>query len=240
MSLEENLKNIKKFLINRYKNNLAAILIFGSANTKHFTEGKSDIDHVILLKKQNNLDSEKESKFLFKKLKSENFATQYLFTLQGILNHIYKNNRIGWSTYITLASDDGSKILYSTPEFEDFKEKLRKNLPTKEKINRYLKEKDEFELEGYFKEIKGYNLTKSIMAHLRRKLQIMNYFKTGKLIFDYEKCQKSINLIQGERKKLKDLYGTYERKEKLPKKEIDYYRELATRFTGRIIKDQPK
>ena len=64
MSLKKSLKNIKGFLKKRYKGNLAAILVFGSAVTNHYIEGKSDIDTIILLKEQKGLDLKKESKFL--------------------------------------------------------------------------------------------------------------------------------------------------------------------------------
>ena len=68
MTLEKHLKKIKNFLLDRYKDNLAAILIFGSANTGQWEEGISDIDHMIFLKKLNGLNLNKESKFLFKEL----------------------------------------------------------------------------------------------------------------------------------------------------------------------------
>ena len=42
MSLEDSLNKIRGFILARYQDNLAAILIFGSANTGHFREGKKD------------------------------------------------------------------------------------------------------------------------------------------------------------------------------------------------------
>ena len=116
MSLEDSLNKIRGFILARYQDNLAAILIFGSANTGHFREGKSDIDTILLLKRQQNINFNKEIKFLLEALKSEHFATQYFYTLIGIKKHI--RERGSWSTYITIVSEDGSKVLYSTPEFE--------------------------------------------------------------------------------------------------------------------------
>lgn len=48
--LENSLRNIKNFILRRYKDNLAALIVFGSANTGHFREGESDIDTMIFLK----------------------------------------------------------------------------------------------------------------------------------------------------------------------------------------------
>ncbi len=236
MPLEKNIQKIKDFLLEKYGTNLAAILIFGSANTGHFIEGKSDIDHMIFLKKLDNLDLVKESKFLFDNLKPYHFATQYLFTLEGIISHMTRNGRKGWSVYITIVGRDGSRVIYSTPEFESLKEKLKENPPTIEDLKKYIKEKDEFEFEGYFKEIESFNLTKSLMAHLRRKLQIINYLQTNKLIFDYEKCLKNIDVNRKEKEKLERLYNIYAERKSLAKKDIDYYKNLAGEFTDKIMK----
>lgn len=235
MSLENNIQIIRNFLLERYKNNLAAILIFGSANTNHFRDSKSDIDHMIFLKRLNGIDISEEIKFLFDRLKTENFASQYFNDLQGLKDYI--KNRKSFSTYITIASKDGSRTVYTTPEFERTREYLRKHPPTKEEIKEHLKEKDEFELNGYFRKIKGYDLTKALMSHLRRKLQVMNYFQTGGLIFDYTACLNNREINQEDTKKLEKLYKTYEKRATLVDEEIDYYRNLAREFTNRISRD---
>lgn len=230
MSLENNLQNIKKFLLERYKTNLAGILIFGSANTNHFVDGKSDIDHMIFLKRKNKLDFNKEIGFLIRALKPYHFATQYLHTLTGIKKYIQE--RKSFSTYITIVSNDGSRIIYSTPEFEKTKEWLLKHPFKKQEIKNIVREKDKFELDGYFKDIKDYELTKGIMSHIRRKLQIRNYLKTGKLIFDYNKCIKNIN--PKNKKELNNLYKVYKQRGKLSKEEVDYYYTLARELTEKI------
>ena len=230
MSLQKSLKEIKRLLLKRYKKNLAAILVFGSANTGHFVGGESDIDHMIFLKRLHNLNLTKESKFLFENLRKYHFSTQYFNTLKGIKEYIKK--RKSFSTYVTIVSDDGSRIIYSTLEFEKTKEWLLKHPFKKQEIKDSIKEKDKFELEGYFREIKDYELTKGLMSHIKRKLQIMNYFKTGKLIFDYDKCIKNINPENKE--ELNNLYEVYKQRGKLSKKEIDYYYKLARELTRRI------
>lgn len=233
MTLEENIQKIRQFLLERYKKNLAAILIFGSANTNHFVEGKSDIDHMIFLKRLGGIDINEEIKFLLDRLKSENFASQYFNDLEGLKDYIKK--RKSFSTYITIVSKDGARTVYTTPEFERTIEYLKKHPLTKEEIKEHLKEKDEFELNGYFEKIKGYDLTKALMSHLRRKLQIMNYFQTGGLIFDYVACLNNREINQEDKKKLEKLYKNYKKRATLSDEEIDYYRNLARQFTNRII-----
>jgi len=233
MDLEDNIQKIRSFLLNRYKNNLAAILIFGSANTNHFKEGQSDIDHMIFLKRLNGLNIDEELKILFEKLKQQNFASQYFNDLEGLKDYIKK--RKSFSTYIVIVGGDGSKTVYTTPEFEKTREYLRKNPFTRKEIQEQIKEKDEFELDGYFKKIGGYDLSKALMSHLRRKLQIINYFKTGRLIFDYHTCLDNTDFDKEERERLEKLYKIYEKREKLSKRDIDYYTNLAKEFTKRII-----
>ncbi|MEK6859952.1 MAG: nucleotidyltransferase domain-containing protein [Nanoarchaeota archaeon] len=230
--INESFEKIKNFLLKRYKNNLAGILIFGSANTGHFKHGESDIDTMIFLKEKRNLDFKKEINYLLESLKSKRFATQYFFSLDSLKDYI--KDRVSFSTYITIISKDGSKILYSTPEFEDTKIYLLKNPPSKESIKKYIKEKDQFELKGYFKNIKGFSLTKALFAHLRRKLQILNYFKTKNLVFDYEGCMNNLDLTQEIKKKLNLLYRYYNDRKELSEKEINMYYSLASELANII------
>jgi len=237
MSLENSLEKIKKFILQRYCDNLVAILVFGSANTGHFREGKSDIDTMIFLKKLNSLDLKKETKFLINKLSSENFRTQYLHTTRSLKKYVKK--RVSWSTRITILSKEGSRVLYSTPEFKKLKEYLIKNFPSKEDIRKYVKGKDKVELSGYFKKIKNFELTKGIFSHIRRKLQIIVYFQTKKLIFNYNNCLNEISLSNNEKERLKMLYNLYNKRKKLSQKQIGEYYRLAEKFTEKILKRKP-
>ncbi len=234
MTLEDSLKRIKSFILRRYGNNLAAILLFGTAYTGEFQEKKSDIDTMIFLKEQSKLDLNEESEFLFNALRTESFSTQYFHTLESIKQYI--KERTSFSTYITITSRDGSKVLYSTLEFEKLKKWLLDNPPTKEAIKKYIQKKDEFELEGYFKKIKGFDLTKVLFSHFRRKLQIINYFKTGKLIFNYKRCFDNINFLNNEKEKLNFLHKIYEKRKNLSKKQTEDYFDFAKQLTNKILK----
>lgn len=235
MPLKNSLKKIKELILKRYGKNLVAILVFGSANTGHFREGKSDIDTMIFLKRLNGLNLKKETKFLINKLKAENFHTQYFFTINEIKK--YAKKRISWSTRITILTEDGSRVLYSTEEFEKLKKWLIKNFPTKEEIREYVREKDKFELEGYFKKIKNFELTKGLFSNIRRKLQITYYFQKQNLVFDYNKCLDKISLPNKEKERLQLLYKLYNERKKLSKKQIKDYYFLAKNFTNKILRN---
>lgn len=235
MKLEESLTKIKEFLLDRYKDNLAGILLFGTANTGEFREGKSDIDTMIFVKEQRELNIEEEIKFLIEALKSNRFATQYFHTLEGIAKYI--KERSSFSTYITIVGKDSSRTLYSTSEFEETRKNLGKNPPSKENLKKYIERKDEFELDGYFKDIEDFKLTKALFAHLRRKLQIMNFFKTGELVFDYKRCMSNLDFSANERKQLDSLYSDYSDRTFLTKQKVEEYSNLARQLTNMILKD---
>ncbi len=231
MSLENSLENIKRFLKKKYKDNLAAILVFGSANIGHYKEGESDIDLILLLKSKKRLNMEEEKESLFENFEKENAKIIHFKTLSNYDKHIYKKG--SWSSWITVI--DGSEKIYSTPEFQKFRKRLISKPILKKKLIEYLKTKDRFELEGYLKKEKGFALTKGLFSHIRRKLQIINYYETNQIIFDYNKCLKRICLEDGEKRKLKKLYSTYKKRKGLSKKEIKDYYKLANEFTKKII-----
>ncbi len=232
MSLKKDTSTIKRFLLDRYKNNLAAILIFGSANTGHFVKGKSDIDIIILLKKKDKLNFEKEKEDLFKKTRPFNWSIVHFKTLKEYGEHIYKE--ASWSSWITVIL--GSEKIYSTKEFLKFKNELIKRPISKKKLKEYLDDKDDVEIKGYFKRLNGYDLTKSLMSHLRRKLQIITYFKTQKLIFGYEKCLEKNKLTELEKGCLEKLWNFYIKRKRLTKEQVKYYTNLAEELTKTIKK----
>lgn len=234
MSLENSLKKIKRFILKRYGDNLAAILLFGTAHTGEFKEGVSDIDIMIFLKKQGDSNLDEESASLFNDLRTERFTTQYFHTLESMKRYI--KERTSFSTYLVITSKDGSRVLYSTPEFEWLKSWLKENPPSIQEIKRYVEKKDGFELDGYFKKLKGFDLTKAIFSHIRRKLQVIAYLKTGELVFNYNRC---LNKVDLSKEKLKKLYEIYEQRKNISKKQIDSYYRIAKKFKRKILKQKP-
>jgi len=70
-----------KYCENKFENNLAAILIFGTYNTGPFVKGVSDVDTIILFKQQNDLDFKKEQAELRNKFISINLSILHFRTI---------------------------------------------------------------------------------------------------------------------------------------------------------------
>jgi len=224
-------KRIIESSLRKYNENLAAILIFGSYNTGQFVFGISDIDAIILFKRRENIDFENEKYELGNELEDIRLKILHFKTLKDYEEHIY--NKGSWSSWITVIK--GSKILYSTHEFEDFKKRLENNPISKERLKEYIKDKDKFELEGYLKESSGWDLTKGLFSHIRRKLQILNYYKGNELNFDYNTCLINLGDING-REKLERLKELYNKRRVLYKKEFESYVKLANLLTEKIMR----
>jgi len=135
------------------------------------------------------------------------------------------------------------KNLYRTEDFLDKKIIINYKgiklpcLLLEEELRVYKKmgRKDKVELDGYFKKIKGFDLTKALFSHLRRKLQIINYFQNKKLVFGYNNCLSNVDLLNSEKEKLRTLHQSYNSRKGLSKKEISDYHELAKKLTNNIL-----
>jgi len=242
MKLENSLEKIKEAIFDEYKSNLAGILILGSANTGEFKEGESDINTMIFVKDKNELSFENELKDLTEKLKEYKFQSQYFHSLKSIRDYIQK--RKSFATYLIITSDDGSRVLYTTPEFEETRNWFKEHPFTKEEIKEHIKEKDKFELEGYMyqkseKQFAGreYRTTQNLFFHNRRKVQIMSYFNTQKFIFNFNTCLENAGLDEKKTAKLKDLNNLYKERKPLSNEEEDIYISLAKEFTNKILKN---
>ena len=218
--------------LKRYDGNLAAVLIFGSYNTGHFVRGKSDVDSIILFKEENDTDFDKDKIQLGNMLREKNIPISIIHsrTINDYENHIYKKG--SWSSWITVIC--GSKPIYITDEFQNFRERLRENPIPKEKLASYLKDKDRFELEEYLKDTDLWSLTKGLYSHFRRKLQIMNYHLWHDLEFDFEKCLGHFSELE-EKEKLKHLSELYKRRKSLSENESKRYINLTKNFTKKVL-----
>ena len=127
--------------------------------------------------------------------------------------------------------------MYSTNEFEETRQRLKENPPSRKNLKKYIKEKDKFELEGYFKDLNGFKLTKALFAHIRRKLQMMNYFKTGELAFEPKKYVNDLDLSDKERKEFELICEDYSDRKPLSNKKIRNYLELAKQLTNKIMEN---
>ncbi|MFH1607897.1 MAG: nucleotidyltransferase domain-containing protein [archaeon] len=226
MSLTKKLKGIKKFLKKRYGDNLAAILVFGSANTGQYKEGVSDIDLIILLKRENHLNLKKEFKKIVNELKELKVSLHHLKTIKGHEKYIYQ--RGSWSSWTETIKE--SKNIYSTQEFRKLKTRLIKKPISKQKLIEYSNYKNR-RMSNYPGNRKGFSLTKGVFANLKTRMQTRVYLKHKTIIFDYNKCIKKINLEKEERKMLKRILKKHEQRKIITNKEFQYYKKLITNLT---------
>ncbi len=226
--MKGNIENrIVNTCIKRYGNNLAAVLIFGSYNTGKFVKGISDINLIILFKKKNSIKFQSEYDILYHNLFADiPVSITHFRIIEDYRRHIYGEG--SWSSWITVIN--GSKAIYSTKEFELFRQKLLEKPILGAHLLSYLLHKDEIELKGYFKRIREWDLTKAIFFYIRRKLQVINYLNGNNLEFDYQKSLRNIKHIEHEKElsRLSDLY--YGRKN-LTNKKINSYYEIAHKLT---------
>lgn len=233
MSKLELERRIVDVCLGRYNGNLAAVLLFGSYNTGHFREGISDIDSIILFKETDNVDFKSEPEKLRKELSDVKLSIQHFHTLKDYFDYI--QDKGSWASWITVVN--GSKVIYKTREFEEFKERLQNNPISKEKLAKYLKQKDKFELDGYFKERREWDLTKAIFAHIRRKLQVMNYLAGNSPEFDYDTCLTNLNGEVRDKDRLVNLGEAYEKRRALSEDEVKEYVGYAKKLTGKLVKE---
>lgn len=214
----------------QFGTNLAGIIIFGSYNEGPYREGESDVDVFVLLHKFDKLDLAKEKSILTNSGEQIRLSVQQLTTLEELKDRIYREG--SWSSWITLIC--GSKHIYKTEEFEDFvKEIKEKNIPAENLIN-YVKHKDELELRGYLGKTIGWDLTKGIYSHIRRKLQILNYYTTKKLEFSYVSCLTNTKFTEEERKILTWLSEMYSARESLTPEAAKMYFDISKDLTSQI------
>lgn len=213
----------------QFGTNLAAVAIFGSYNYGPYLEGVSDIDAIVLLHKRDNLALKDEKSILTAKGEKIKLSVQQLATVEEIKERIYREG--SWSSWITLIC--GSKQIYTTNEFKSLIQELKNKDIPKDNLLQYILHKDEFELEGYLPKTTGWDLTKGLYSHLRRKLQIINYYTNKKSDFSYISCLMSIELKEEDKKRLNWLSEMYTSREILTPEAAKMYFEIAKELTIR-------
>lgn len=232
--MAEDIKNeiqeqINSFLKNKYKNNLAAILIFGSYFTGNYDPEESDLDLIILLKNKN--PKEKDKIEIKESLKKLNVFVHHLKTIKKCKEDLYEKG--SWSSWIVLQK--GARVIFSTPEFKDFQKYLKENPIKKEKLIEFIKKKDDFDLIIDLQNKKNFDATKMLFAHIRRKLQIIHYHRQKIIEPDYNQCLKS-NAELNKNKLLIKLGKSYLSRESMRKKELSEIVSLSRKLTPKTIK----
>lgn len=213
----------------RYNGNLAAVLIFGSYFTGQYLPGESDIDLIVLFKKPLK-NSEREREFLFERLKNLKLSIHHFRTLEDYKKKIYAES--SWSSWIVVQR--GSMVAYSTPEFLDFKKYIAAHKLDSEKLIKFIKEKDAFDLKTDLTSKSDFAAVKMLYAHIRRKLQILNFYKNNILEFDFSKCLSAIAVENKEL--LRKLSVTYDKRDTMSRKEIAMLVKISKSFTELVAK----
>ncbi len=230
IKMENKLENkIIHFCKNKYKNNLAAVLIYGSYFTGNYKENESDLDLIILLK--SIPPKEKDKGELIKKIPSLKLFIHHLKTIKDYKKEIYEKG--SWSSWIVLTK--GSKIIFSSKEFIDFQKSLINYPINKNKLMKFIIEKDNFDLNIDLPKKSGWPATKMIFAHIRRKLQILYFYKKNQIEPDFGVCLSSLNIHYNEKLKLLNKY--YLKRDLISNKEITNYVIISKNLTKTLIKN---
>jgi len=238
MKLEEKIRLVLNKLKERYSDNLAAWIIYGSAADGKWNEETSDIDSIIILKDTIEvLDINEEKKSLIKEIENEGISVVEFNKITEYLRDILSRGR--WSNLITII--DPPKLAYSTPEFNEMQNKLLAGLKKvtidNKKIIELIHIKDKFELgPELLGKVEGYKKVSCLHGHLRRKFQILNYYLKGNLVYDYRKNLESIKELfsEDEYKKLRNIPWFYEERKGIIPEDEGYFKELALKITEMI------
>ena len=158
-----------------------------------------------------------------------NLFVHHFRTIKDYEKEIYKVG--SWSSWAVVQK--GSVICYSTPEFEKFKKRLSEKEISKEKLKQFIIKKDEFDLSLDLSKKSDWPATKMLYAHIRRKLQILDYNSTKILQPDYNLCLARLTLPQAD--DLAILGSLYKKRKSLAKKNIEKYVKISKELTLLVI-----
>jgi len=177
------LKGFIDYCKEEYRNNLLAIVIYGSYAWGYFDNQKSDYDVFVIFKNKTPKDkkvADKEFKKKFPKV-----SLQYYCSDDEL---IHKVNEGHWSVYITLLKS--GRILYMTKDYKSFLKRLKK-IDFIERLfdTAAMEYKAKFEIDA-LKKIKGYKAAKWALPSIRKRLQLLTYIRKRKAIWSIKKVIK--------------------------------------------------
>ena len=170
------LQDFINFCKEKYKDNLIAIVIYGSYPWGYFNKEKSDYDvFVIFSDKTPKNKREIEKKF-------PKITLQYFCTSEELIDKVSRGH---WSVYITLLKS--ARVLYATKEYKKFLKRLKKIDFIEQLIDTVSIEfKTGFEIKE-LKKKRGYVALKWALPLLRKRLQLLTYIKRKKAIWNLRK-----------------------------------------------------
>lgn len=160
----------------KFKDNLIAIVIYGSYAWGYFDKRKSDYDLFVIFK--NKIPRGKsEIRRKFKRI-----ALPYFCTTYDLINKIKEGH---FAIHITLLKS--AKVLYKTKNYDKFLKKLKKIDFLEELVDiAGMESHAKFE-KNVLKKRKGFMATKWALHTIRKRLQLLTYIRYHKLIWDLEK-----------------------------------------------------
>ena len=182
------LKNFIKYCKEKFGDNLAAIVIYGSYAWGYFDKKKSDYD-VFMIFKDKIPYGEKELRKKFKKV-----GGFYYLNIDELLKRAHLGH---WTSYITLLTS--ARVLYSTKEYEKFLRKLKKINLLEEIIDIAGVELRSINRANILKKTRGYKAVKWALASIRVQLQLFSYLRYKKLIWNIkENLKKNKDILTKE------------------------------------------
>ena len=177
------LKNFMDYCKDKYKDNLLAIVIYGSYAWGYFNKRKSDYDVFVIFKEKSPKDkgtAQKEFGKLFPKI-----TLQYYCTTDEL---IHKVNGGHWSIYITLLKS--GRVLYKTRGYRKFLKKLKKIDFIEQMLDTVaMQYKAKFEIDT-LRKIRGYKAAKWALPSIRKRLQLLVYIRRKKAVWDLKRVVK--------------------------------------------------
>jgi len=201
--MDKYLKNFVNYCKDKFGDNLAAIVVYGSYAGGYFDKNKSDYD-VFVIFKEYTPEGKNNLKKKFKKI-----TLQYFLTTEDLINHVRSGH---WTVYITLLKGK-LKIVYKTKEYKDFLKKLKK-IYFFDFIDVAIIEAKAVYEKRQLKKLKGFKALKWAFPSIRKKLQLLNYIRCKKPVWKFRKVLR----------KNKNIFD---------KKEIKFLKKLEKRIRGR-------
>ncbi len=173
--MDKYLRKFVNYCKREFKDELVAIVIYGSYIWDYFDKEKSDYDLFVIFKDK----TPRKRKHISKKFKR--VALQYFCNIDDIKRYILEGH---WAIYITLLK--GSKVLFKTKYYNKLIQHIR-NMPHFKNNNILGIERKRGYIRNVLIKKKGYSAIKWTLPELRKRLQLLTYIKKDKIIWDLNK-----------------------------------------------------
>ncbi|MBI2499623.1 nucleotidyltransferase domain-containing protein [Candidatus Woesearchaeota archaeon] len=173
--MDKYLRKFVNYCKREFKDELIAIVIYGSYIENYFKKEKSDYDVFIIFKdriprKRKNINKR------FRRI-----SLQYFCNIDDIKRYILEGH---WAIYITLLKR--SKTLFKTKEYNKLIQHIR-NMPHLKNNNILGIERKRRYIRNVLIKKKGYDAIKWALPELRKRLQLLTYIKKNSIIWDINK-----------------------------------------------------